>query len=53
VTRYYKRAVTIVDAEQLGGAMNGQARRALRRRRREADAPAKRPVRTPAPVAAR
>jgi cobaltochelatase CobT len=24
VTRYYRRAVTIVDAEQLGGAMTGQ-----------------------------
>ena len=24
VTRYYRRAVTIVDAEQLGGAMLGQ-----------------------------
>ena len=24
VTRYYKRAVTIVDAEQLGGAMTDQ-----------------------------
>jgi cobaltochelatase CobT len=24
VTRYYKRAVTIVDAEQLGGAMTTQ-----------------------------
>jgi cobaltochelatase CobT len=41
VTRYYRRAVTIVDAEQLGGAMTSQLialfaeeSRPLRRRRR-------------------
>ena len=27
VTRYYKRAVTLVDAEQLGGAMTEQLAR--------------------------
>ena len=30
VTRYYRRAVTIFDPEQLGGAMIGQALRAVR-----------------------
>ena len=33
VTRYYRRAVTIVDAEQLGGAMTEKARRTVRGRR--------------------
>ena len=32
VTRYYQRAVTLVDAEQLGGAGDGATGRALRRR---------------------
>ena len=33
VTRYYRRAVTIVDAEQLGSTMTEKARRAFRGRR--------------------
>ena len=47
VTRYYQRAVTIVDAEELGGAMTGEARRTLRRERRarEAGKPARPPKR--------
>ena len=31
VTRYYRRAVTIVDAEELGGVDDRKARRAVRR----------------------
>ena len=38
VTRYYRRAVTIVDAEELGGRDDGEARGAVRRERRPAEA---------------
>ena len=44
VTRYYRRAVTIVDAEELGGRDDREACRAVRRRRRPPE-PIRRPTR--------
>ncbi len=38
VTRYYRRAVTIVDAEELGGRDDGEARGAVRREGRAGEA---------------
>ncbi|MFM9862438.1 MAG: cobaltochelatase subunit CobT [Micropepsaceae bacterium] len=53
VTRYYKRAVTIVDAEQLGGAMTDKLAELFDEDTAKSFAPApRRPVRTKAPVAA-
>ncbi len=43
VTRYYRRAVTIMDAEQLGGAMMERLAELFEE---EADMPGPRPVRT-------
>ena len=57
VTRYYKRAVTIVDAEQLGGAMTDKLAELFdeddEKPARGARQRVKRPVRAPAPTAAR
>jgi cobaltochelatase CobT len=57
VTRYYKRAVTIVDAEQLGGAMTDKLAELFdeddEKPARGARQRVKRPVRPPAPAAAR
>ena len=54
VTRYYKRAVTIVDAEQLGGAMTDKLAELFDEDTAKSFTPApRRPVRPPkAPVAA-
>ncbi|NOT41479.1 MAG: cobaltochelatase subunit CobT, partial [Alphaproteobacteria bacterium] len=53
VTRYYKRAVTIVDAEQLGGAMTDKLAELFDEDTAKAFAPApRRPARAKVPVSA-
>jgi cobaltochelatase CobT len=45
VTRYYRRAVTIVDAEELGGAMTEKLAELFEEHAAEAERPVRRPRR--------